>query len=242
MTYKNPASTPATPFGIDANPGRPSQAAVLEALATRIAHGLRVSMPCKVVAVRGNQTVDVQPLLQTRYVDGSVKPLPVIPGATVCAPMGLDYSFKLPLAVGDTGLAVFADRSLDAWYGSDGQTPVDPQDSRAHHLTDCIYLPGLPVASAQTTDATADMVLRNGRAVLRMQKAGTFQVTNGTAELIDQVEKLAAAVADLATSAAAAVSGAPGGPVVYPPVVTQPAAIKATVTAIQTAINTLKGA
>lgn len=146
---------------------------------------VRVCLPCQVVAVGGNQKVDLQPLLKTRYQDGTLKDLPIIHSVPVHMPMGADYSIKLPVAVGDTGLAVFADRSLDNWTASDGTKTVDPQDTRQHDLSDAIFIPGLVPFSKQTKDSSTDLVITNGKAVLKVQKAGTFIAKNASNELLD---------------------------------------------------------
>lgn len=142
---------------------------------------LRVHLPAKITKVIGNQKVNVQPLLKTRYVDNSVTDLPEIQNVMVQMPVGEDYSIKLPISVGDKGSLIFCDRSLDTWAASDGE-PVDPQDTRIHDISDPVFIPGLVPFSKQTNDKTTDMVLTNGGAQIRLQKAGTFKVQNLKAE------------------------------------------------------------
>jgi hypothetical protein len=67
------------------------------------------------------------------------------------------YRITFPVAVGDTGLIVFSEASLDKWLVSGGT--VDPADDRRHDLTDAVFLPGLrdfghALASAPTDRAT----------------------------------------------------------------------------------------
>lgn len=150
---------------------------------------MRVCMPCSIVKVSGNQKVDIQPLLQARYTDGTVVNLSVIQNVPVSMPMGKDYSIKLPIAVGDTGYCIFSDRSLDAWLAGSGNI-VDPEDSRQHDLSDPIFVPGLVPFANQTTDSTTDMVLTNGKAQAKIQKPGTFVFTNAQNELVDLLSKI----------------------------------------------------
>jgi len=54
-------------------------------------------------------------------------------------PSGADL--VTPVAVGDTGLLVFCDGSLDVWLSKGGL--VDPLDDRHHALSDAVFIPGL---------------------------------------------------------------------------------------------------
>lgn len=184
----------------------------------------RVWLPAKVTEVFGSQKVSIQPLLQTRYTTGQTVNLPEIQQVTVQMPSGSDYYVKLPVQVGDIGIALFCDRSLDVWLASDGSI-VDPQDSRMHDLADPVFIPGLAPFGNQINDSTTDLVVINGSAQLRVQKAGTFQVKNQAEELISNLVLL---VQTLTTASTVA-----GGPFI-PSVVT-------TLTEIAVALQTLEG-
>lgn len=157
-----------------------------------VALDLRVAMPCAISKVRGNQLVDVQPLLQAKYLaKATATTLKPIPNVLVSMPQGAGYSIKLPLAVGDTGFCLFCDRSLDAWAASSGGV-VDPGDGRLHDMMDAIFVPGLVPMGGQTTDTTSDLVLTNGAAEVRLEKSGRLSLGNGTQELLSLVEQLVA--------------------------------------------------
>lgn len=147
-----------------------------------------VWMPAQVVNVRGNQKVDLQILLQGRYVDGQVVTRAPIQNVMVSMPMGADYSIKLPVAVGDTGIALFCDRSLDVWSVQGGI--VDPEDTRNHNFSDAVFIPGLYPFTQQTTDKTTDLIIKNGNSQIRIQKDGKFQIKNDNQELIDLLDQL----------------------------------------------------
>lgn len=181
------AYSPTTP---DNDPEDPALDEVIRQALDVVSLGLRVCMPAKVVAISGNQKVDLQPLLQSRYVTGAVVTLPVIKDALVSMPVGQNYSVKLPIAVGDNGLAVFCDRSLDVYAAGDGSQPVDPMDIRRHHLMDAIFLPGLATYGGQTTDATTDLALINGQAQVRLLANGKVQIQNGTQDLLSILDQL----------------------------------------------------
>lgn len=189
MSYDNQLPNPYDQNTQDLTPEtKPLDEILRIAIATALMK-MRVHLPGKIVAIKGNQKVDIQPLLQTRYQNGDVVTLPVIQNVMVGMPMGDGYSIKLPIAVGDTGHILFCDRSLDIWANSSGGV-VDPQDSRIHDISDPIFIPGLVPFSQQTTDATTDLVVTNGTAQMKVQKAGTFEFTNGSNELIDLIDQL----------------------------------------------------
>lgn len=190
MSYLDPAVNPYDPASVDPDPGTLPLDEIIRRAFKGMALGLRVCLPAQVTAVRGNQTVDVQPTLQVRYIDQtSGSNIPPVQHVPVSMPMGAGYSIKLPVAVGDTGFLIFADRSLVSWLAGSGGI-VDPQDSRSHDLSDAIFVPGLPPTANQTQDGTTDLVITNGAAKIRVQKAGTFVVTNGTNELLDLLDQL----------------------------------------------------
>jgi len=123
---------------------------------------LHTSLPGKVVKYDpSTQKADVQPLIKERYADENgamqARELPVIPAVPVQFPGAGGYRITFPVNVGDTGLIVFSEASLDKWLVSGGT--VDPADDRRHDLTDAVFLPGLrdfghALASAPTDRAT----------------------------------------------------------------------------------------
>jgi hypothetical protein len=144
---------------------------------------LRIAFPGAIAAVEADQTVDVQPLLQVRYAGADPSDMPQIKAVPVVMPQGGDWRISYPLAVGDTGLVIVTDRSLDNWLAGQGGT-TDPLDTRCHHLADAVFVPGLVPTALQTTDTATDMVLQNGATTLRLQKNGHFKVNNTTQELV----------------------------------------------------------
>lgn len=177
MIYTDPKLDPYDPTSQDLTPEtKPLPIVISEAIEAAFL-AKHVWLPARVSALKGNQKVDVQILLKGRYVDGQVIEHPPIQNCIVSMPMGADYSIKVPVAVGDTGIALFCDRSLDVWSVQGGI--VDPQDSRNHDFSDAIFIPGLYPFNQQTQDATTDLVVTNKLSVTRFQKTGTLTSTNG---------------------------------------------------------------
>lgn len=178
MIYQDPPLDPYDPTTQDFTPEtRPLDDIIKNAIESAFLRK-HVWLPAQVVNVRGNQKVDLQVLLQKQYVDGQLITRPPIQNVMVSMPMGGDYSLKLPIAVGDTGIALFCDRSLDIWSVQGGM--VDPQDGRNHDFSDAIFIPGLYPFNQQTQDSTSDLVLTNGKSISRFQKDGGIVFTDGT--------------------------------------------------------------
>lgn len=191
MPYQTPPSNPYDPATIDYDTETLPQDEIIRQAFWGQLLQVKVMVPCVVVNVLGEQLVDIQPLIQTRYksIPGPQN-LPVVHNVPVSMPMGADWYIKVPVAVGDTGYAVFSDRSLDVWKASQGGI-VDPQDARQHDITDAVFVPGLVPTAKQTKDGSTDLVLKNGGAIIKVKKAGKFAITNGSDELIAVLSDIA---------------------------------------------------
>lgn len=65
-----------------------------------------------------------------------------------------------PLAQGDTGMVVFADRSLSKWSQTDKSEVVNPQTLSMHNLDGAVFIPGLtPPKNALEQPDTENVVL-----------------------------------------------------------------------------------
>lgn len=196
MAFAAPDNTPLSPSQPNYAPETPRLEAVLHAAQHALALQLRVALPAQILAITGEQTVDVLPLFQTRIFGQKVQDMPVLRGVPVAMPQGADWRISFPLAVGDTGLCVFCDRNLDAFLSSDGSVPQDPQDSRCHDLNDAVFFPGLVPTPKQTTDTGDDLVLQNGAATLRLRKDGTVSLKNALQEAVALMVRAVQAQAD----------------------------------------------
>lgn len=166
-------------------------AEALQTLRQSILRDLRVAMPARVEAYdAATQKVRVQPLLREAYEDETgtqhTERLPVISDVPVQFPGAGGYFVTFPIAPGDTGTLLFADRSLDRWLTKGGE--VDTGDVRTHHLSDAIFLPGLrPFATprAGVSSTTAVLGKESGLGV----HVGPTTIGLGEATPVDAVVK-----------------------------------------------------
>lgn len=201
MAYDEPLKDPQNPAITDYCPETTPLGSIIEEAIQAHALDLRVCLPCTVAKVHASQQIDVRPTLRARYAT-SDKPvdLPIIQNVPVSMPMGADYHIRLPVAEGDAGMLIFCDRSLDAWSQSVVGQAVDPADSRAHDLTDPIFVPGLVPFASQIKDVSTDLVLRNGDMAMRLQKNGRIRVGStamGGQELFDLLGQVVQGQIDL---------------------------------------------
>jgi len=193
MAYDAPATDDFDPNLPDDDLGTlPLDEVVREAIDARLL-SVYVAQPGRITEVTTEQTVNVQLLLQTRGLGASdPQDRPILQRVPVAMPMGQGYSIKYPLTVGDLGLVLFADRSIDAYLASDGSQTVDPADARLHSVNDAIFLPGLPTSSQNTTDGTTDLVLSagaGGATQVRLRADGKLQLKNGSQDLLALVDQ-----------------------------------------------------
>jgi hypothetical protein len=134
----------------------PTLAQLLNRAKAELSAEVRVALPCSVERWDpSTNTVDVKPQVQETHEteDGSLvsRALPVLPSVPVIFPGAGGMRITFPIQAGDTGLAIFSDRSIDAWCSAGGDTA--PVDQRRHHLSDAVFIPGLrPSSKAWSSD------------------------------------------------------------------------------------------
>jgi hypothetical protein len=195
------------------------------AMRTYMLQHFNVWRPAQVMSVLGNNRVNLQIQLKSLYIDEDVPfTIPQLQNVMVRMPHGKNYQNREPIAVGDTGIALFCDRSLDIWSNGDG-SPVDPNDSRSHDLNDAVFITGLDPFANAIDDDTDDYFLGNGNgtAQLRFTQDGKILI-GGTdsaspAVLGDVlvtamdalIGQISAIITALGTVPLVAVTGSPGG-------------------------------
>jgi hypothetical protein len=103
------------------------------------------SIPCIVLAVRDNltgQMVDIQPTINQKSPDGTVAERPPILGVPVSFPVSSTAGMTFPIKAGDTGMAVFSMRSMDAWKAGNGRAST-PTTFAKMDKGDAVFYPGI---------------------------------------------------------------------------------------------------
>ena len=182
-------------MGDDSKKYSGSLAAILERKIRNVLMDVHVSMPAKITRYDyEKQQADCKPSIKRRFRDGTSQTLPVIPNVPVVFPRVNNSYVYFPLAVGDNVLLVFSDYSLDNWAFSNQE--VDPEDVRAHNITDAFALVGgydfnHPITDLANAD---DLIIKNNTVKITVKPNGTMSIvgTDGV-DLVDEAHKLAEA-------------------------------------------------
>jgi hypothetical protein len=143
-------------------------------------------------------------------------------------PEGGGASLSFPLAVGDFGLILFCQRSLEEWLNGDGRE-VTARDPRILAAADAFFLPCIrPFPKGTPAQDATSLVLRNGAARLRLN-GDRVALGNAAGELLDLVDQL------LGTLVTATVVDPTSGPLPFSP------GVIAALQTIQTTLGTVKG-
>jgi len=153
-----------------------------------------ISQPCRVIRVVSLETltVDVQPLVNEKYSNGTFVEHDTILDVPVVMLGSSTSMISLPLSKGDTVLCVFSQRELTAFKAGTG-SPVNPTTFRLTDKTDAIAIPGLytnrtslNLASKRTLDhdpldvVVAHNIGTGAENEIRLKTDGTIQHTGDT--------------------------------------------------------------
>lgn len=136
---------------------------VREAIEARLAE-VHVSLPCKVLSYNSaKNTVNLQPLLKRkrRGKDGetAATKIEALQNVPVAFMRSQAAWVTLPLAAGDVGHVVFAERSIKDWMGKEAGLEVEPTDETLHPLAGAWFVPGgYPSASPISSPSTSHPV------------------------------------------------------------------------------------
>ena len=133
------------------------------------------------------QKANVAPLLKKKYkFESEPVDLPIMTSVAVQWPSanaGAAF-IHLPLKVGDLGMVVFSERSLDTWLAGEGDS-VSPEDPRHHHLSDAVFIPGvLPFKKALTISNPDNMILKNSNMTIEIDPSGKIKIEGSSQELL----------------------------------------------------------
>ncbi len=157
------------------------------------------AMPCVVLTVHGegkDQKIDVQPVVNTLYKDGTDEEHPPVLGVPVIFPASRTSMLSFPINVGDTVLCVFSQRGIGNFKIGSG-SPTVPTDYRSHNKKDAIAIPGLfPFSKAlnnpskrNLAHSTRDAVLTHnigtsGECEVRLKENGDIQLNTPNNKVI----------------------------------------------------------
>lgn len=149
----------------------------------------RVAMPAEVIKYdHKKQAVDVRPFFQRKGADGKSSEAPIIYNVPVAFPRAGDAFISMPIEKGNSIMLIFADRSMDKWLSSGAHG--DPEDTRAHHISDAIALPGLyPFSNTAPVHNANDVIIKNKNLEIRIKKNGHLQILNSKHELIKVIDE-----------------------------------------------------
>lgn len=152
---------------------------------------VHTAIPCVVVNVRNGlngQMVDIQPTVNQLFQDGTTKERPPLLGIPVAFQVSKLSGFTFPIRNGDTGMAIFSMRSMDAWKAGNGR-PSTPLNYAKMDKGDAIFLPGIQppgiavnnpskhVLAHDTNDAVLFHNLGTGNEVeLRLKLDGSVEI------------------------------------------------------------------
>lgn len=108
-------------------------------------NNMYTAIPCVVVAIRESlegAMVDIQPTINQKTKDGTVKERATILGVPVSFPVSSSAGVLFPVRVGTTGTAIFSMRNLDAWKSSNGN-PSTPLNFAKFDKGDALFFPGI---------------------------------------------------------------------------------------------------
>lgn len=177
----------------------PTLAEVLKTAMLNFSLDLRCCMPATIVKYDyKKQVVDATPDFKNVYPDGSEVDMPTIYNIPLCFQRGDGSFISLPLKKGNKVLLIFSDRSIEKWQTSGAQN--NPQDPRAHHLSDAFAIPcGYPLSNVASINNDQDIIIKNeggGVVEVRVKKNNHLQIINKTDELIKVLSDLVQTIRD----------------------------------------------
>ena len=163
----------------------PTLSETLSKMSQSAAYNTRVCCPATVLKYdKDKQLADVRADFKTRYKDGTSETAPTIYSVPVAFPRAGGAIIAMPLKEGNKVLLVFSDRSLEKWL-TVGDSH-DPEDTRAHHLSDAIAFAGCyPFSDGVALNNNDDIIIKNNDGTeIRVKPNGHLQVLNSSYELL----------------------------------------------------------
>jgi hypothetical protein len=160
---------------------------------------LYTSMPAKVVKVyleSGSTVVDVQPMLNMRFDDGSVTEEPPLGGVIVKWPSAGGCYITCPIVVGDTVDLNFSMRAVTEHKNSDGKQPQTATSKRLHNMNDAYATPCATVYEKSHEVDPKGLVLGSKATEIRITNEGVIELGKDATEALIKGNKFLTAFLD----------------------------------------------
>lgn len=150
-------------------------------------NNVHTALPCVVVQVQGPDRVAIQPAINQKMKDGGTKERPTVLNVPISFPVSKTAGMTFPIKPGDTGIAIFSMRSIEAWKNSDGY-PSTPLNYAKMDKNDAMFVPGLQTSNSSVNNPakhiwdhnTEDVVVFNGlggnEAEVRIKPSGDILI------------------------------------------------------------------
>jgi hypothetical protein len=147
---------------------------------------MNTSVPARVISVENfakDQTVDVLPIINDTFADGTVLELPPILDVPVQFPSAGGGLLSFPVVVNDIVLLVFSKKSIDEWMASRDTDlgTFTPTDKRTYHLNDAIAIPGIYARKTNLSPNPTDVEMKFKGMSFKLEATGDMSLTNGPA-------------------------------------------------------------
>lgn len=149
------------------------QASMVSAFSSQM-DNVFTNIPCIVVAVRdglNGQMVDIQPTINQKFQDGTVKEYPTLGGIPVSFQVSKKAGFTFPIEVGDTGMAIFSMRNMDGWKAGNGR-PSSPMNFAKMDKSDAIFLPGIQPPGVAVNNPSKHVLTHDTKDTVLFQNLG----------------------------------------------------------------------
>lgn len=150
-------------------------------------HEIHTSQPCEVVKFNKSEgTVSIK-LGVLRDITGEAVDVFTLSRVPVIYPCTSKFKMTFPLDVGDTGLAVFCESSIDRWLtrpSGSNRGYQNPKDVRMHDYSDAVFIPGLK-RYAESDEVSDDLCIEFGESKITLTEDGKFCVNTSSGEFLD---------------------------------------------------------
>jgi len=150
---------------------------------TRARDFIHTSFPAQITRVNDNNTIDCQPLVTTKRLDGSVQPYPELFDVrmqTYACQLG-DVFVSLPIKKGDKVWVMVSERDMSMLMKSDASKALDSTTTLTHDLSDCFAIPAFfPDKLTKQFDKDA-LVIANKASTIRVTESGVEITTENVA-------------------------------------------------------------